>query len=334
MLRGVTSAFLRKEFSPRHSEERPKCERCARGVTRREQGCIAEASLRSRGGPRTPTATTGTPAAIASTTARPNGSDRAGARRTPAFASSSSALGTHPTKVTPSNALGRRPRLECDSLRAVADDAHHPALLDEPRRLPRAERRDGVLLGLQPLQYEHRSARATPEARRGRDAVEDHGVWSSLRSRRDVIAHRDLARQTTGDPRREEAPAAACAPPCGEVARRHDGSVVHRSRGHCHSLGEGHVRVADVTPANAMQRAQRLERGRAGKPRRCAAERHRHLLGMPSHHRDVPASVGRLARDIAHVPLDAREVRRRDDVDNARHRQPRASPAERLGPRA
>ncbi len=142
------------------------------------------------------------------------------------------ALGAQPTKVTPSMRSDFTHCFESGPLGTVADDAHRPALVSESRGLPGAESPSSCPSPLQPLKHEH-GAVLERRQRHGESwhAARDHASGRRSIVRGDELAHRDLARDPSTDPGREEAPDAAGASRSGEVARRDDRGMVQRSRG-------------------------------------------------------------------------------------------------------
>ena len=112
--------------------------------------------------------------------------------------------------------------------------------------MPCAERCERVLLRFEPLEDQHRSIRASPEARHPWNAVEHHRVGRSLDARGHVFAHRDLACDASRDPWREDASTEARAPSRGEMARRENWRTVDGASGDGDCLGNCHVGVTEV----------------------------------------------------------------------------------------
>ena len=218
------------------------------------------------------------------------------------------------------DAFRLRPRLQHRALRPIADDTHRPAVLPQPRGLPGPKGCQRVLLRLEPLQDEDDAARLPPEARRGRDTVQENSVRAALHVARDELAHGDLPRQLRRDQRREGTHDWARASSCREVARADDRRAMQRACRDSDRLGDRHVDMADVLPADPRQRAKALDRCRSRQPSHVRRQSLRHAPRVAADDRDLPVPAGELGRRVRHVALDTGELARDDDVDDARHR--------------
>ena len=169
----------------------------------------------------------GTPAAIASTTASPNGSAGAGARRSPARPNSSATCVVEPVKVTPWTPFAAAHRLEGFPLGPASDDAQRPALVVPSA--PRRHVRSAVIVSFSGSSLCRTSTTRFSGFQRSGDRGTPFLITTSGRRSRRLATNSLIAisrASVARDPRRQEAAGARRAPVRSEVTRADDRCAV------------------------------------------------------------------------------------------------------------